>query len=207
MTGDNEKTAKMIASQAGIDNILWEVRPDGKAEEIKKLQGKGKKVAMVGDGINDAPAIVTADLGIAMSSGTDVAIESADVMLLGGNIKAVPEVITASAKTMKNIKGNLCWALFYNAVFIPIAACGFINPAVAAEAMSLSSNGVLMSALRINKMEAKLENMGYAESKRGNSGLISDTICIGAISFLLSVLSVLKKGCLCQQSVIMLRSV
>ena len=91
MTGDNEKTAKMIASQAGIDNILWEVRPDGKAEEIKKLQGKGKKVAMVGDGINDAPAIVTADLGIAISSGTDVAIESADVMLLGGNIKAVPK--------------------------------------------------------------------------------------------------------------------
>ena len=85
--------------------------------------------------------------------------------------------------------------------------CGFINSAVAAAAMSLSSNGVLMNALRLNKMEAELENMGYAESKRGNSGLISDTICIGAIIFLLSVLSVLKKGCLCQQSVIMLRSV
>ena len=235
MTGDNEKTAKMIASQAGIDNILWEVRPDGKAEKIKKLQGKGKKVAMVGDGINDAPAIVTADLGIAMSSGTDVAIESADVMLLGGNIKAVPEVITASAKTMKNIKGNLCWALFYNAVFIPIAACGFINPAVAAAAMIcpqcedeiadrlIHKRGIINVTARYRKslvsaefdpdiineeqIKAKLENMGYAESKRGNSGLISDTICIGAISFLLSVLSVLKKGCLCQQSVIMLRSV
>lgn len=122
LTGDNRRTAEAIGKQAGIENILYEVLPAEKADEIKKLQENGKKVAMVGDGINDAPALVTSDIAIAMGNGTDVALESADIMLLGGNIGSVPLAFRLSKATMRIIKKNLLWSLFYNAICIPAAA-------------------------------------------------------------------------------------
>lgn len=155
LTGDNRHTAEAIARQAGIDRVMFEVLPDRKAEEIEKLQQGGKVVAMVGDGINDAPALVTSDVALAMGNGTDVAIESADIMLLGGNIQSVPLALKISRATMRTIKANLQWALFYNLICIPTAACGVINPTIASAAMSFSSIAVLLNSLHLKKIEDK----------------------------------------------------
>jgi Cu+-exporting ATPase len=153
ITGDNERTARAIASEAGIEHVLAEVLPEGKAAEVKKLQEAGRKVAMIGDGINDAPALATADTGMAVGTGTDVAIASADVTLMRGDLNGIPDAILMSKKTMSNIKQNLFWALAYNVIGIPIAAIGFLAPWLAGAAMALSSVSVVLNALRLQRIK------------------------------------------------------
>ena len=155
LTGDNERTAAAIADEVGIDEVIAEVLPEEKSAAIKKIQEQGKKVAMVGDGINDAPALATADVGMAIGTGTDIAIEAADITLMRGDLNSVADAIIMSQKTMKNIKENLFFAFFYNAVGIPIAAIGFLAPWVAGAAMALSSVSVVTNALRLQRVKLK----------------------------------------------------
>ena len=164
VSGDNRRTAMAIARRLGIDEVEAEVLPEGKIEVVKRLSQGGARVAFVGDGINDAPALAAADIGIAVGNGTDIAIESADVVLMSGDLRGVINAIAVSKVTMRNIRQNLFWAFAYNAVLIPVAAGllypvsgTLLSPMLAAGAMALSSVFVLTNALRLKRFRGPLD--------------------------------------------------
>lgn len=156
LTGDNRETAQTVANKVGIKNVIAQVLPERKADEIEKLKKQGKVVAMVGDGINDAPALAVADVGFAVGTGTDVAVETGDIVLLKGDLMAIPTAVLLSKKTMRKIKQNLFWAFIYNLIGIPFAAIGSLNPVIAAVAMAFSSVSVLLNSLSLKRFNPQL---------------------------------------------------
>jgi Cu+-exporting ATPase len=158
LSGDNEATARAVAAEVGIDEVIAEVMPADKADVVRRLQQEGRVVAMVGDGVNDAPALAQADLGLSIGTGTDVAIEASDLTLVSGDLRAAADAIRLSRATLRTIKQNLAWAFGYNVAALPLAAAGLLNPVIAGAAMALSSVSVVANALRLRRFRAQRDH-------------------------------------------------